>query len=45
MQRPDNELQIRIKECKNPTFGYRRGKDGEIENCRGSMSASIEPAE
>jgi hypothetical protein len=31
MQRPDNELQMRIKECANPTFGYRRGEDGEIE--------------
>ncbi len=31
MQRPDNQLQIRIKECENPTFGYRRGEDGEIE--------------
>ncbi|KKL57701.1 hypothetical protein LCGC14_2232750, partial [marine sediment metagenome] len=25
MQRPDNEIQARIKECANPTFGYRRG--------------------
>ena len=31
MQRPDNELQARIRECENPTFGYRRGEDGEIE--------------
>jgi len=31
MQRPDNEIQARIKECANPTFGYRRGEDGEIE--------------
>ena len=31
MQRPDHELQTRIKACESPTFGYRRGEDGEIE--------------
>lgn len=31
MQRPSGELQERIKACENPTFGYRRGEDGEIE--------------
>ena len=31
MQRPNHELQARIRECENPTFGYRRGEDGEIE--------------
>ncbi len=31
MQRPNHELQARIRECENPTFGYRRGEDGEVE--------------
>ncbi len=31
MQRPNREIQKRIRECENPTFGYRRGGDGEIE--------------
>ncbi len=31
MQRSDGQLQIRIRECATPTFGYRRGEDGEIE--------------
>ena len=31
MQRPKHEMQARIRECENPTFGYRRGEDGQIE--------------
>jgi len=31
MQRSDGQLQIRIRECATPTFGYRRGEDGLIE--------------
>jgi hypothetical protein len=31
MQQPDAKMQARILKFANPTFGYRRGGDGEIE--------------
>ena len=32
-QQSDGKVQEQLKEFESPTFGYRMGKDGEVESC------------